>query len=164
MLTPPTLAELAVFSGRPVQTFSAFASEALAQATLMLKIVTKLTDYPDDPDLRQLALNAIMEMADRLLLEQPFAEIISRPFQSETLGSYTYSRSTATASKVQAGLSTGLFWWELAIDELTVAGASLLAHGSIRVDIDGLTADPDGTVRLQNPAAGLDAPPYVRIS
>src|SRR3954462_13829194 len=102
--------ERALFPARSVASFSAFADEALSQASLMFSIVTGLQAYPDDQDLEQLARNAIMELADRLLLEQPYAELVPRPFQSETIGSYNYGRSTATTAKIQNGQKTGLFW------------------------------------------------------
>lgn len=164
MLAPPVRADLALFTGRPLTTFGAFADQALLQAALMFTVVTKLDDYPDDPDLRQLATNAILEMADRLLLEQPFAEVSTRPFQSETIGSYTYSRVTATSVKVQNGSKTGLFWWDVAVDELTAPGALLTAHGSIKVDNSDIQSSQDGELYVVNPAEGTDRPPYVRIS
>lgn len=164
MLTAPTLDELVTFTGRPLGSFGAFATQALAQAALMFSIVTKLSDYPDDPDLLQLAKNAILEMADRLLLEQPFAELITRPFQTETIGNYSYSRITATSSKVQNGIKTGLFWWDIAVDELTVAGATLTAHGSVHVDLFGVGYDQNGAPGLVDPAGDAQRPPYVRIS
>lgn len=167
MLPVPTLDDLATFSGRGVQTFSGFAPQALAQATLMFSVVTGLPSLPDDPDLAQLANNAIMEMADRLLLEQPYQAIQSGPFQSETIGSYTYSKVTATAVKVQNGVKTGLFWWDIAFDRLAVPGTSALSHGSVRVWPQGLAWCGDGWVMV-DPVDGDgrpgDAPPYVRIS
>src|SRR3954470_21512168 len=116
MLSAPTRIELAVFTGRSVNTYPPFADEALAQAALLFSIVTKLTAYPADPDLLKLAKYAIMEMADRLILEQPYASIKSGPFQTETIGSYSYSKVTQTSRTAQQGLKTGLFWWDVAID------------------------------------------------
>lgn len=163
MLIPPTVADLATFTGRPAASFTGYADQALVQATLMFSVVTKLDDYPDDPQLQQLALNAILEMADRLLLEQPYAEISTRPFQSETIGNYTYSKSTATVAKVQNGSKTGLFWWDVAVDELSAPGALLTAHGSIKTDTPDLRV-LDGELRIVTPADDADGPPYVRIS
>lgn len=167
MLPVPTQTDLETFTGRPAASFGPFADQALAQATLMLTIVTKLEALPDDPDLAQLANNAIMELADRVLLEQPFQAIKAGPFQTETIGSYSYSRVTPTVSKVQQGIKTGLLWWDLAIDELSVAGTTLLSHG-------GIDEIPDGLVRSQengmwvfvDPAddQGNGGQPYVRIS
>lgn len=168
MLPVPTLDDLATFTGRPVTTFSGFASQALSQAALMFSVVTGLEALPDDPDLAQLANNAIMEMADRLVLEQPYQAISSGPFQSETIGSYTYSKVTATSTKVQNGVKTGLFWWDIAFDRLSVPGMSVLSHGSVKVLPDGLHRRGDGDWFVVNPAEEDgrpgDLPPYVRIS
>lgn len=162
MLPVPTTAELAVFSGRPEGSFSGFAAEALTQATLLFTIVTKLTDFPSEPDAEKLARYAILELADRLLLEQPNASILASPYQSETIGSYSYSKS-ATAIKARTGQAIGLFWWDLAVDELRAAGASDVAYGAIRVEYDELVRDEDGAYRLVGPADN-DDPPYMRIS
>lgn len=166
MLLPPTVDELAAFAGRPVTSFSEFASMALAQSTLMFATLTKLTAYPADPDQVTLASYAIMEMADRILLEQPYAQVKSSPFQSETIGSYTYSKSAPSVKTALQGSRTGLFWWDVAIDELSVPGSSVLAHGSIGVCVDGLYVRGDGQVVVLDEvqAHGVDRPPYVRIS
>ncbi len=167
MLPVPTIDELSAFSGRPAAAYGTFSSMALEQATLMLSLVTKLTDYPDDPDLAKLARFAILELADRLFLEQPFAEYIARPFQTETIMSYSYSRTTPTASKVQQGIKTGLFWWDLAIDELSLPGSSVLAHGSVGPIPDGLVLDQRiGEYVIRNAAENDEngGMPYVRIS
>jgi hypothetical protein len=166
VLPVPTPDELATFSGRPASSYGLFAAQALEQATLMFSIVTGLSDYPDDPDLAKLARYAILELADRLFLEQPFAEYIARPFQTETIMSYSYSRSTQTATKVQQGIKTGLFWWDLAIDKLALPGTSLHAHGSIHPVPDGLARTSDTTWDFINPADedGPGKQPYIRIS
>lgn len=165
MLTAPLVADLAVFTGRPEPSLGDYAEQALDQAALMFTIGTKLTDYPDDPDKAKLARYAILEMADRLLLEQPFALIKANPFQSETMGSYSYSRSTQTAKTVAQGLKTGLFWWDTAIDELALAGQTLSAHGSIKVQMDGLVqTGPDEYQIVDEACQDVDRPAYIRIS
>ncbi len=167
MLPAPTITDLEAFTGRPAATFGGFAPQALEQATLMFTIVTGLTELPTEPDKVKLANYAIMELADRILLEQPFQAIKAGPFQSESIGSYSYSRVTATSSKVQAGLKTGLWWWDLALDELTVAGTSVIGHGSVGPNPDGLILDGGtGEYVIVNAAEndGGNQPPYVRIS
>lgn len=162
MLTAPSVEDLAGFTGRPVEGFSAFADTALAQATLLLQVVTKLTAYPSDDVGLQLATNAILEMADRFLLEQPYAATVATPFQSETIGSYSYSKSL-TARKALTGTSTGLLWWDLAVDELTAVGESGVSSASIAGFTDHLAADGDGQVFIADPTDDID-PPYIRIS
>lgn len=132
MLSAPTVDELATFSGRPAGSYGGFATEALAQATLLFSLVTKLGDYPADPDLTKLAKNAIMQMADRLVLEQPYQAMTASPFSSENLGGYSYSKS-ATFKTARDGGDTGLVWWELAVDELSQVDRSIVASASYSV-------------------------------
>lgn len=165
MLPVPTLADLSTFTGRPAATFAAFADQALAQATLMFTIVTRRSELPEDPDLAQLAVNAILELADRILLEQPYVEYLAAPFQTETVMSYSYSRVTPTITKIGQGKLSGLWWWDLAVDQLSMPGSSVLAHGSIDVLPDGLHRKAAGGWEVRNAADEEGSgPPYIRIS
>lgn len=166
MLPVPTVADLADFTGRPVSSYGDFAVQALTQATLTLQIVTHMTALPDDPDLVRLANYAIMELADRIFLEQPYALVKTSPFQTETIGSYSYSKVTSTAKVAATGGRTGLFWWDLAVEELLVPGNSLVAHGSVQVMLDGLFRRDDGQLIVMDAAQeeGPNRPPYIRIS
>lgn len=163
MLAAPTSADLATFTGRAEATLGAYADQALEQAALMFTIGTKLSDYPTDPDQEKLARFAIMEMADRLLLEQPFAGVKASPYQSETIGSWSYSRATQTAKTVSQGLKTGLFWWDTALAELSQVNQTVSAHGSIKVQTDGLEEYEADSYRIVNQADD-ELPPYARIS
>lgn len=133
MLPVPAVSALAQFTGRDEATFGPFAAQALAQATLMFGVVTKLTALPADADMAQLATNAILEMADRIFLEQPYAATSATPFQSETIGSYSYSKGSDFLTRAGSGQKVGLLWWDLALDELTPASAALTDGGSINV-------------------------------
>ncbi len=143
MLPVPTLSYLAQFTGRAEDSFSAFADQALIQATLLFSIVTKREEYPDSEDQEALAINAILEMADRIYLEQPYATYKASPFQSETIASYTYSKGS-TVGKARDGQPTGLFWWDLAIDELSLASRSVMSSGSVAAFEDAVVANADG--------------------
>ncbi len=132
MLPAPTIADLATFTGRPVGTFSAYAAQALSQAALLLSLLTHRTEAPEDPDLLALMNNAIMEMADRILLEQPYAAAKASPFSSETIGSYSYAKGS-TAYIAKSGLPTGLLFWDLAIDLLSTKDSSLVGSGGVAV-------------------------------
>jgi len=94
MLPVPTVAQLAGFTGRPESGYTSFADQALAQAALLFTIVTQRPTLPDDPDTVTLVRNAILEMADRIYLEQPYAAARVSPYQSETIGSYSYAKSS----------------------------------------------------------------------
>ncbi len=131
----PSIADLAAFSGRDAATYGMFAQSALAQAALMFQFATGLTSAPADPDKAQLAMYAILEMADHIVLEQPYAAAAASPFQSETIGSYTYSKGADFRLKASSGQKLGLLWWDLAIAELATADSSaggITASGSLR--------------------------------
>jgi hypothetical protein len=151
MLAEPAVADLATFTGRPVGSFGPYATQALSQATLLFSLITKRTEYPDTAQLEQLARNAIMQMADRLLLEQPHAMVKANPFSSESIGSYSYSKSLVW-QKAKDGGDTGLMWWEFAIDELTLAGRSLVSTGAIRVVDNGYYTSDAGEPLIYGPA------------
>jgi hypothetical protein len=53
-LAPPTVANLAAFTGRPSNAFNDYAIEALAQSTLLFYLATELDQYPDDINLSTL--------------------------------------------------------------------------------------------------------------
>lgn len=135
MLPAPTTDDLAAFTGRDVETFSPFADEALAQAALALSIVTELDTMPEDSNSARLATYAILELADKIYLEQPFAAAKASPFSSETAGSYSYTRMVVQANK--NGNLTGMFWWDLAVENLTRDDRSLVTSGTLaRVALD----------------------------
>lgn len=133
----PGVPALAGFTGRAEATFTVFASEALAQATFLLQLKTGLTEVPEDPAKALLASYAILQLADSLYLSQPFALINAKPFQSESIGSYSYSKSvalfreSASYAKAGAGQTTGLFWWDYAIREFSLINET--ETGSISV-------------------------------
>ncbi len=146
MLVPPTVAELAAFSGRESNTFGQFASEALAQATLLFYLATQLETYPTDSNLNQLARYGILDMADKIYLSQPYQEASASPFQSETIGSYSYSKSV---SAVKKGDATGVMWFDMAVDKLKADGSGIGASGSIvGMEYDGLGVTDSGKMKI----------------
>jgi hypothetical protein len=156
----PTVADLAAFSGRGAATFTAFAASALAQAALMFQFATGLHQLPDDPDKAKLAGYAIMEMADRIYLEQPYAANAASPFQSETIGSYTYSKGSSFYEAAKSGKRVGLWWWDLAVGELGLPGvAGAAAGGSIKVFEEEIAYDAEGNKGIISAADedGVDA-------
>lgn len=152
MLPVPTVAYLAQFTTRPESSFTAHAEQALIQAALLLSLKTGLNDYPADEDQQLLAIHAILEMADKLYLEHPFKELNARPFSSETIGQYSYSRS-ATFQKALRGDDTGLLWWDLAIDLLTSDVSDIASDAISAFEFDGMYRDTsDGRRVLLSPA------------
>jgi hypothetical protein len=159
MLTAPTIVELADFLGRTESSFAPRVTAALSQAALLFSLRTELSEYPTSDDQAQLARNAIMEMADRIYWDMAYAEAKAKPFTSETIGSYSYSKGSA-AAKAQVGLKTGLLWWDLAIELLT-ADESTVEHGSIQtVQPDLYRATDSGDTYLLGPGDLDDREPF----
>lgn len=157
-LPVPTVEQLADFTGREPGSYTAYAESALAQATLLLEIVTGITEMPTDATLSQLAQNAILELADKLTYDQVYSQVIASPFQSETIGSYSYSKGVNFAERAKTGQRLGLLWWDLALERLTGVDTGGAASGSIAVfDRTEITVDTDGNRAVLNPAEADDA-------
>lgn len=124
----PTITQLADHSGRPEATYStAFANQALFQATLLL---ATLTERPDSAGLSDdevsLANQGILAYADHLYLVHPYDAVVASPFSSENIGSYSYSKpSNSGSQRVLASAElksedTGVMWFDLAIRMLSL--------------------------------------------
>lgn len=119
MAVYPTYDVLAVASatGRDESDIGSYVDEALLQATLLFKIGTCLNQFPDNEQDAALARYAILFMADAIEGVQPYQRVLRTPFNSETIGSYSYSKLN---SAVSAGLPTGVSWFDLAVGKLSV--------------------------------------------
>lgn len=126
MLSVPTVSEMANFKMKP-ETFyeTAYAQQALAQAAFLLAIRTGLAADPEDTQEATLAKYAIMELANQIYLEAPYDEVLAKPFSSESIGSYSYSKSAQAA---QRGESTGSMWFDLAVERLSGPGGDFEVH------------------------------------
>jgi hypothetical protein len=145
-LAPPTVADLASFTGRASNTFGPFATEALTQATLLFYLSTGLESYPENSQLASLSKYGIMDMADKIYLSQPYKEATTSPFQSETIGSYSYSKLTQSVKK---GDATGVMWFDLAVNKLKGDGAGIGASGSIEgMEWDGVEYQASGKPKI----------------
>ncbi len=166
MLSAPTTEDLATFTGRAESTFTPFADQALLQATVLFGATTNLAEYPEDPQLRQVAEFAILEMANRLYLEQPFAVSKASPFASETIGSYSYSKGStfSTQTKGSSRTPTGLYWWDLAVELLTAAGEGEVISGSVGGFEHDLGVNAEGRRGIVGPADNLEADGYAWIN
>jgi hypothetical protein len=122
----PQLSDLADYSGRPVNSYSQFATSALIQATVMFTAVTEITSPTMlNSDDQQLANLGICAMADYLYLRQPYQQVIANPMQNETIGSYNYSKPmaemarNAQAMEVQSE-ALGVPFYDLAVRLLSL--------------------------------------------
>jgi hypothetical protein len=118
----PSVSELATYSGRPESSYSTFADEALLQATLVFTVKTEITDASEvTGDDLTLANKGILSLADYLYLRQPYQGMIANPVQSETIGSYSYSKSAGGPVPGLMGPSlegTGVTMFDLAVQYL----------------------------------------------
>lgn len=153
--------DLADYTGKAESALPAYATESLVQARLLFRLATCLGDgaWPDDQDMSDLAWYAVMSAAEYLMLQQPYREIVAGPFMSENMGSYSYAKgrnfdTAKVKSAIQAGLPTGITWFDMAVDRLgqceTVARVE---HGSIQLFEHDLPTEtlPDGTTRIIGP-------------
>ena len=111
---------MADFTGRPLASFPEgfITNSAVPQALLLFKMGTCLAS-PDalNDDQKQLIDFAILSFADAIHLTAPYQAVKASPFNSESIGSYSYSKA---AGAVTRGLETGVFWFDRAIQELSV--------------------------------------------
>ena len=137
--------DLAGFSGDDDVKSMPFTPMAITQATLLFKIATCLSDLPDGDDNQNLAKFAILSMADSLLLEQPYRKVKASPFNSENIGSYSYSKvysrrqAQAITSTIVNGQPTGNEWFDLAVSKLSACSNIDFAGGGIEIfEHDGI--------------------------
>ena len=138
MYPVPTISSLAFFSGRPEASYTGYAVAALTLATIEFTFKTEITDpsqlagYKNitAADAQVLATNGICALADWMYLRQPYQQVIAGPMETETIGSYSYSKPfsqmarNAAALEV-AGEATGVPFFDLAVQILslrTIAG------------------------------------------
>jgi hypothetical protein len=119
----PTVEELSEFSGRPAVSYTSYASSALLQSAVMFTTLAERTaaDYGSmSADDQQLANLGVMALADYLYLRWPYQQALANPLQSETIGSYSYSKPVqAQARNAQAievnAEKTGVDLFDLAV-------------------------------------------------
>lgn len=130
-----TTQDLANFTGRPKASFREpyVTGSALPQALLLFKMGTCLASLNDlNADGKNLARYAILAMADAIQLASQYASVHANPFNSESIGSYSYSK---VAKAVADGFPTGVFWFDSAIQSLSVCETTdgLAMSGGIEV-------------------------------
>lgn len=158
-MTPPTLEDLVGFTGLAEETYDdveEYVDEVLQQAVDALRLATGLSAWPDNPGeddgLRyRVARYAVMELGEAFLNSRPYRSAAVSPFQSETIGSYSYSKVSAA---VRAGVPTGLVWFDQARDLFAGDGADAIVSVSTHVFETGTfkVLDEDGDTQLLGPA------------
>lgn len=127
-----TLADLSEVTGRSAISYTnlSFVGQAIKQSTLLFLIGTNRSDAPTFGAELELMKLGILHMADAIYLSQPFAEELATPFQSENIGSYSY---TKMAGAVMHGLPTGVSWFDLAVQRLALGRPTDFITGGIEV-------------------------------
>lgn len=148
---------LSGFTGRTLTSFpETFVNgSAIPQAVLLFKIATAIVDPALlDAESQQLVDFAILSMADAIHLSAPYQVALASPFNSESIGSYSYSK---TAVAIKKGLETGIMWFDMAVALLSQKDAldgSFMGGGIEIFEHDGMfvTSDYLGNVALLTPA------------
>lgn len=160
-----TVEQLSDFSGRPIDSYPPYANQALLQAVVIFMMVTELQTWPIDPLEQQIATFGILHYADVLVMEQPYQVTVHNPFQSQTIGSTSYSkpvsyiRGNAQANALR-GEVTGITWFDLAIQKLALrtefggvyGDAMEMEMGKSEGDVWVRHDHKTGTVKLVGPA------------
>jgi hypothetical protein len=126
----PTLPELSGYTGRPETSYTSYVTSALLQATIMFTTLSELStgDYNTVgtdvgmplEDAQLLANSGVMAMADWLYLRWPYQQVLASPLQSETIGSYSYSKPIQEMARNAQALEvtsekTGVDMFDLAV-------------------------------------------------
>lgn len=122
----PTVTELAEYTGRPVTGYTSYVNSALLQSAMMFTVLAELgaDDYGGmRPDFQALANMGIMAMGDYLYLRWPYAQALASPMQSETIGSYSYSKPVEQMARNAQAIEvtsekTGVDMFDLAVRRL----------------------------------------------
>lgn len=127
MLTPPTVAQYALFSGREFADVNddgipdeedpevKAAEYKLQEATDAFFVLTALTEEPDDPQLARIYQYAVCDLARWLQDQFEVSEEINSPFTGERIGSYSYQKQQALKA-AREGHETGIYWLDLALN------------------------------------------------
>jgi hypothetical protein len=122
----PTPTELAQYTGRPLTSYTSYVNSALLQATMMFTVLSELSadDYSGlSSDFQQLTNMGVMAMADHLYLRWPYQQVSASPLQSETIGSYSYSKPVQEMARNAQAMEvlsekTGVDMFDLALRRL----------------------------------------------
>lgn len=157
MYPVPTVAQLSAFSGRAQATYTSYANSALLQAALRFTILTEVSDPSQiqgynaisQADNQLLAQQGILALADNIYLAFPYQQGIASPFNSETIGSYTYSKAafgggSGTMSRLAPAAlelsldKTGIVLFDLAVQMIALrTQAAGVFHDGVSVFDEG---------------------------
>lgn len=156
-----TADDLSKFTGQPVQMYGIWVDEAISQAAFLVEVVTGVHDLdPNDAYGQRLYMYSVLEIAGHLYAEQEYWMVNVQPFQSETIGSYSYTKS-ATSVRISNGDLDGLVWLPLYQDYLASIDAAGAASGIssgqiIGSEYDDVGITPGGNLRVLSPRRDVE--------
>jgi hypothetical protein len=146
----PTLEEYAAYLSVDPATLGAKDTQALTQSAFLLGFLTGCGEKPSADPCKTLFENGIFNMAQYMAATQQYVAVVASPFQSETIGSYSYSKGFRNA--LLQGLAggprsqTGVFWFDLAVSEcgcgeeislVSSDAITVFEHENVRTDSEG---------------------------
>jgi hypothetical protein len=144
----PSRQDYATFFTVDVSTVGAKIDQALIQAAFLMGLATGWTETPTDEPCATLFHNGILDMARWIALTQDYVPALASPYQSETIGSYSYSKGFKTLLTLgfRAGdWNTGVFWFDLAAQQCSIGGGRVDQGGVTVFEQDNLwTQDDNG--------------------
>ena len=132
-LSPPSIDEYESFVHGEMPEDDEWAEAALQQAADLFWLATSLTEYPPDAQSVRMIKYAMMEMAQYLLVQDDNKTEIFSPYNSERIGSYSYSKLARADSKIQRNIPLGLFWWDKAVNMFATANLAAIWSVSEKV-------------------------------
>ena len=96
---------------------SDWAADVLQQATDMMAMAAPLTDDPTDELTLRVVTLGILAMSYALWVRTGDREAMYAPFQSERIGSYSYSKAQI-AQAAASGLPTGIAEFDIAVQRV----------------------------------------------
>lgn len=108
-----TVDDLALFANEIPEYFTEFGEEALAQAEFLVQERTDTFEFPSTERLQRAFKFAILDVALQLYLESYFLKYKNLPFQSEVVGSYSYSKGQTSNTTLLSSYPTGLKWLDI---------------------------------------------------
>lgn len=150
----PTSADLSTFSHGETDVFTGPQRvQAIDQAAVLLWIATRIENYTADETIDKIIRWAILDMAWSLLVKTENKTASNSGFNSERIGSYSYS---IAMSRVQSSQPTGVNWFDAAVT-LLLGEFDLGAVWSVSENVFSQPYEPDcnGIYPLHDPCGDV---------
>lgn len=130
-LTPPTIPEYEQFTNEETADSDAgWITFMLQASTDAFWAFTGWTTYPTDERMARITRYAIMDLASWLLSQNEHRDEINSPFNSERIGSYSYSKMQRAAQSQDSGI----YWLDMLFRLLANQGADGLGNSWVSAE------------------------------